>query len=96
MAAHHIDAEMIYNQQLDWGNLASAYGSLYESWNDELKEHCDEYEELTLEEKILIDEDIKWLEEHSDCLKISINKLAVEKSLIKLRERDKNDKRDRK
>lgn len=96
MAAHHIDAGMVYNQQFNWDNLSDAYKTFYESWNDELKEHCDEYEELTLEEKILVDENMKYLEEHSDCLKLSINKLAVERSIIELLERDKNDKRNRK
>lgn len=96
MTAHNIDAEMIYNQQLDWNNLTGVYGSLYESWSDELKEHCNEYEELTLEEKMLVDENMKYLEEHSNCLDIVINRLAIEKSIIELQRRDKDDKRNRK
>lgn len=88
MAAHHIDAGVVYNPQLNWENLTSAYGSLYESYSDELKEHCDEYEELTLEDKILIDEDMEYLKEHSDCLGLSRNKLAIEECLIELRRRE--------
>lgn len=103
MKKNKIKAEALYNTQVrwddkfSWEHLTDAYRNLYESWGGETKEHCDLYEALTLEDKILIDEDMKYLKEHSDCLNLSMTKLAIEECLIKLRRRERrrerNDKR---
>ena len=67
-------------------------------------EHSMDYEELTMEEKLLVDADVEFLIE-TEYLKTGVNlmfisgmsRYTLEKYLARLRKRDrKNDKRDRK
>ena len=58
--------------------------------------HCQEYEELTIEEKILVDEEMKgWFEKFANtCVPAYIFRLAEERVIEMLKE--KNDRRNRK
>lgn len=58
--------------------------------------HCPEYEELTIEEKVLVDVEMKeWFKKYNDtCVPTFIFKVAEERIIEKLKEE--NDKRDRK
>lgn len=60
--------------------------------------HCPEYEELTIENKLLVDEEMKeWLEKFSgQCVPTFIFKVAEERIIEKLKRKEQNDKRNRK
>lgn len=52
-------------------------------------EHSEEYEELTMEEKLLVDIDIEYLKDETNMIGLSImSQYVLEKCLSKLRKRD--------
>ena len=57
--------------------------------------HCKDYEELTMEEKLLVDADMEFLKSEDDLIYWGgMGQQTLEKCLAKLRKRDrKNDKR---
>ena len=88
-------------------DITGSYVDLYEKyWGDIEKlwtdkqgiEHCKEYEELTMEEKLLVNIDMEYLKDETDMRYLSsLSWQTLEKCLSKLRKRDrKNDKRHRK
>lgn len=60
--------------------------------------HCPEYEELTIENKLLVNEEMKeWFEKfNGQCVPTFIFKVAEERIIEKLKGKEKNDKRNRK
>lgn len=60
--------------------------------------HCLEYEELTIEEKLLVDEEMKeWFKKfNSQCVPTFIFKIGESRIIEKLKEKEKNDRRNRK
>lgn len=79
-------------------NITDDYADLYAKYRKELnmlfseerqEEHCREYEELTMEEKLLVDIDMEYLkDEHDMRYMTSIPKKDLERCLSKLRKRD--------
>lgn len=90
--SHHINANEIYNQ-VSWEALSEAYKNFYGSWSDITKEHCNKYEKLTLEQKMLVDEDLKYLEERCEELNLSVNRIVIEECIVELYNRDKNERK---
>ena len=82
----------------------SKYQDELENIFDEARQHSEhsiDYEELTMEERLLVDADVKFLIE-TECLRTGVNlmfmsdmnRYTLEKYLARLRKRDrKNDKR---
>lgn len=60
--------------------------------------HCPEYEELTIEEKILVDEEMKeWFKKFDETIVPTfIFKVAEERIIEQLKIKERNDKRNRK
>lgn len=74
-----------------WIDLAEKYRRQLERiWDNELStEHCEEYEELTMEEKLLVDVDMEFLKDETDMRYLSgLSRQTLEKCLSKLRKRD--------
>lgn len=61
--------------------------------------HCPEYEELTIENKLLVDKEMqKWFKKFDDMYVVPtfIFKVAEERVIEKLKRKERNDKRNRK
>lgn len=79
-------------------DITGSYVDLYAKYwrqleqlcDDELRtEHCEEYEKLTMEEKLLVDIDMEYLKDECDMRYItSIRRKDLEKCLSILRKRD--------
>lgn len=76
------------------GNYVDLYAKyraqLEELWGEKLqKEHCKEYEELTMEEKLLVDYDMEYLKDETNIrYSTSVSREGLERCLSKLRKRD--------
>lgn len=69
---------MTFPTALDWSSLAGA------------RRHCKEYESLSIEEKLLVDDDMKYLEgTWRDEISFEIYRSMVEEVVIKLFKRGK-------
>lgn len=91
----HISSGCIGQYGLSWEDLHKHYAD----WMNNIdwpfdKEHCDMYDNLSLEEKILVDNNMEYLKEHSKCLNLSWPPM-VEETLIMLLDKEKDDKRNR-
>ena len=60
--------------------------------------HCPEYEELTIENKLLVDKEmVEWFKKFDNtCVPTFIFKVAEERIIEKLKRKEQNDKRNRK
>ena len=69
------------------------YKEIEEIYNRNIRlmrhEHCKEYDELTMEEKLLVDIDMEYLKDEYDPMYLSsMSKQTLEKCLSRLRKRD--------
>lgn len=66
------------------------YKELTEIYRRQMRpEHCKEYDELTMEEKLLVDTDMEYLKDEYDPMYLSgMSQYALERCLSKLRKRD--------
>lgn len=79
----------MYNTSGEFIDLSEKYRRQLERlWDRELG-HCKEYEELTMEEKLLVDIDVEFLKDEIDMRYLSgLSRQTLEKCLSKLRKRD--------
>lgn len=68
-------------------------------WNEYvMNDHCPEYENLTMEEKLLVDIEVrKWFKDTEDlCIPMFIFRLTESRIIEELKRKEKNDRRNRK
>lgn len=62
---------------------------LTDAWDEERAGHCEEYKTLTLEEKVLVDNDMEYLKKHRVHVSMSNKEIECMLSILVKRDREK-------